>query len=395
MRSVVYPFDTPAGSDVDAEGVRLLAKAPMVCARMAGGQEVWLALGYQAVRQVLSDPRFSREAVARPGGPVTNQAGSNPELLVSMDPPRHTRIRALVAKAFSPRTVERLEPRVRELIGGLLDELEAHGAPVDLVRLLAEPLPIMVICELLGVPDADRAKIRQWAGVLISETAHTPEEIGAAIHQVNDYLAELITARRANPDTALISALIAVNDEGQHLSASELISNVQLLLIAGHETTVSQIGNSIVTLFQHPEQTTLLRNQPERLPAAVDELLRHSKLTTSTLPRVVTQDAQVGDTLIRAGEAVIPLIAVANRDPDAFPDPHRFDITRTGPVPHLGLGHGPHYCLGAQLARLELQLALGALIVRFPTLRPTVALTELDWKTGLSTRSLRALPVTW
>lgn len=282
MTSVVYPFDTPAGSDVDAEGVRLLAKAPM---------------------------------------------------LVSMDPPRHTRIRALVAKAFSPRTVERLEPRVRELIGGLLDELEAHGAPADLVRLLAEPLPIMVICELLGVPDADRAKIGQWAGVLISETAHTPEESGAAIDQVNDYLAELITARRANPDTALISALIAVNDEGQHLSASELISNVQLLLIAGHETTVSQIGNSIVTLFQHPEQITLLRKQPERLPAAVDELLRHSKLTTSTLPRVVTQDAQVG--------------------------------------------------------------ALGALITRFPTPRPAVELTELDWKTGLSTRSLRALPVTW
>jgi cytochrome P450 len=393
--SVDYPFDSPAGSDVDAEGLRLLAKAPLARARMAGGQQVWLALGYHAVRQVLSDPRFSREAAARPGGPVTNPAGSNPELLVSMDPPRHTRIRALVAKAFSLRTVERLEPRIREMVDGLLDDVAAHGMPADLVRLLAEPLPITVICELLGVPDADRAQIRRWAGTLIAETAYTPEEIGAAVGQANAYLADLIAQRRRNPDTSLISALIAVNDRGRHLSASELISNVQLLLMAGHETTVSQIGNSIVTLLHHPDQMKLIRDQPELVPRAVDELLRHSKLTTSTTPRVAIQDVPVGDTVIRSGEAVIPLIAVANRDPDAFPDPHHFDVTRTGPAPHLGLGHGPHYCLGAQLAKLELQLALGALLTRFPTLAPAVDLNELDWKTGLSTRSLHALPVTW
>jgi len=352
-------------------------------------------LGYQAVRQVLSDPRFSREAATRPGGPVTNPAGANPELLVSMDPPRHTRIRGLVAKAFSPRTVERLEPRIRELVDGLLDDVAAYGKPADLVRMLTEPLPIMVICELLGVPDADRAQIRQWAGTLIAETAYSAQEIAAAIGQVDAYLAELVAQRRRDPDAALISALIAVNDEGKHLSASELISNVQLLLIAGHETTVSQIGNSIVTLFRHPDQIPLLRDQPELLPRAVDELLRHSKLTTSTMPRVAVQDTLVAQTLIHAGEAVIPLIAVANRDPEAFPDPHLFDITRTGPAPHLGLGHGPHYCLGAQLAKLELQLALGALLTRFPTLAPAVDLDALQWKPGLSTRSLRSLPVTW
>ena len=392
--SVTYPFDTPAGSDVDAEGVRLLAEAPVARARMAG-QPVWLVLGYQAVRQVLSDPRFSREAAMRPGSPVTNPAGANPELLASMDPPRHTRIRALVARAFSPRTVERLEPRIREIVAGLLDDVVAQGKPADLVPLLAGPLPIMVICELLGVPDADRAQIREWAGILIAETAYTREEIAAAIGQVNSYLAKLITDRRANPDSALISALIEVNDEGRHLSPSELISNVQLLLIAGHETTVSQIGNSLVTLFQHPDQISLLHHHQELLPRAVDELLRHSKLISSTLPRVATEDALVGNTLVRAGEAVIPLIATANRDPNAFPDPHRFDITRTGPAPHLGLGHGPHYCLGAQLAKLELQLAIGGLLARFPTLRPAVDLDDLDWKPGLSTRSVRALPVTW
>ena len=394
MVSVVYPFDTPAGSDVEPEGLRLLAEAAMARAVMAG-QPVWLALGYQAVRQVLSDPRFSREAASRPGSPVTNQAGANRELLVSMDPPRHTRIRGLVAKAFSARTVERLEPRIRALMDGLLDEMQAHGKPANLVRMVAEPLPIMVICELLGVPDTDRARIRHWAGMLIAETAYSPEEIAAAVGQVNAYLAELIEQRRSNPDTALISALIAVNDQGQHLSPTELVSNVQLLLIAGHETTVSQIGNSMATLFQHPEQMALLRDQPALLPRAVDELLRHSKLVASTLPRVAIQDAMVGQTLVQAGEAVIPLIAVANRDPEAFPDPHRFDITRTGPAPHLGLGHGAHFCLGAPLAKLELQLALGALLARFPHLAPATDLNALQWKPGLSTRSLHTLPVTW
>jgi cytochrome P450 len=392
---VDYPFDTPAGSDVDAEGLRLLAKGPVARARMRGGQEVWLALGYQAVRQVLSDPRLSREATTRPGGPVSSLSSANPESLLSMDPPRHTRIRALVAKAFSPRTVEQLEPRIRELVDGLLDEMATHGPPADLVRLLAEPLPIMVICELLGVPVADRAQIRQWAGTLIAETAYTRDEIAAAVGQVNAYLADLIAQRRDSPDDALISALIAVNDQGQYLSPSELTTNVQLLLIAGHETTVSQIGNSMVTLFHHPEQMELMREQPELVPRAVDELLRHSRLLTSVALRVATQDVLVGDTIIHAGEGMIPVIAVANRDPEAFPDPHRFDITRTGPAPHLGLGHGPHYCLGAQLAKLELQLALGTLLTRFPTLAPAVDLNELNWKTGLVTRSLHTLPVTW
>jgi cytochrome P450 len=360
---------------------------------MGSGHEVWLALGYDAVRQVLIDQRFSREAATKPGSPVTNQAGSNPELLVSMDPPRHTQVRRLVAKAFSARTVERLEPRLRQLADGMLDDLAAAEQPADLVRLVAEPLPIMVICALLGVPDADRARIREWSGVLIAHTAYTPAEIGAAIQQVDAYLAELIAERRQRPDDALISALISVNDQGDHLSPSELISNIQLLLMAGHETTVSQIGNSVVTLFQHPQQADLLRERPELLPRAVDELLRHSRLTTSTMPRVAVEDVPLGGEVIRAGEAVIPLIAVANRDPAAFPDPHRFDITRTSPAPHVALGHGPHFCLGAQLARLELQVAIGSLLTRFPNLAPAVDLAELDWKTGLSTRSVQALPV--
>ncbi|TWP53566.1 cytochrome P450 [Lentzea tibetensis] len=359
------------------------------------GREVWLALGYDAVRQVLSDQRFSREAAAGPGSPLVNQAGANPQLLVSMDPPRHTRVRRLMANAFTPRMVDRLAPRVDELVSTLLTDFSRLAQPADLVRHFAEPLPIMVICELLGVPAEAQERIRGWAGVLIARTAYTPAEIGAAIKQVDGYLAALIEERRAAPDEALISALIAVNDEGGHLSPSELVSNVQLLLIAGHETTVSQIGNSLVTLFQHPAQWELLRSDPALLPQAVDELLRHSRLTSATMPRVAVADTPVGEVVVRAGEAVIPLITVANRDPSAYPSPEVFDITRAGPAPHVGLGHGPHFCLGAQLARLELRAALGGLLARFPGLAPAVPVDELEWKTGLSTRALHSLPVTW
>jgi cytochrome P450 len=392
--AVMFPFDTPPGADVDLEGVRLLAEGPVARAVM-DGQEVWLALGYHTVRQVLSDPRFSREAAARPDGPTVNRAANNPELLISMDPPRHTRIRSLMAKAFSSRMVALLESRISQITEGLLDELAVQDQPADLVEALAEPLPIMVICELLGVPLAERPKIREWAGVLIAHTAYTPAQIVEAIGQVDAYLDELIAARRQTPDNALISALIEANDEGGYLSPSELTSNVQLLLIAGHETTVNQIGNSIVTLFQHPEQTALLRKNPDLLPQAADELLRFSKLTTSTMPRITTEDVMLGDVVVQAGEGVIPLIAVANRDPAVFPDPHRFDITRTDPASHLGMGYGPHYCLGAQLARLELRVVIGALLARFPDLAPAVDIADLNWKTGLSVRTLHALPVTW
>jgi cytochrome P450 len=374
--------------------MRLLAEGPVARARMQD-HDVWLILGYDAVRQVLADSRFSREAATRPGAVGLNRATSNPELLVSMDPPRHTRIRRLMAGAFTPRRVADLQPRVVHLVDELLDEIEKQDKPVDLVRSLNGPLPVLVICELLGVPIADRSQIRHWAGIVIAATAYTPTEIVHAIAQVHKYLADLIAVRRADPDDALISALIAANDEGDYLTPRELVSNVQMLLIAGHETTVSQLGNSVVTLFQHPDQIALLVQRPELLPAAVDELMRHSRLLTAVSPRVATADVAIGDVVVRAGETVFPLIGVANRDPAAFPDPHRFDITRPSPATHLALGSGPHYCLGAYLANLELETALSRLFTRFPTLAPAVPIEDLEWKTGMPTRSVRALPVTW
>lgn len=391
---VTYPFATPAGADVEPEGVRLLTQGTVARAVMHG-HEVWLVLGYSAVRHVLSDPRFSREAAARPGGPVANPAGYNPELLTSMDPPRHTMARRLMAKAFSPSMVGRLQPRIQQLVDGLLADLAAHDRPADLVRLLAEPLPIMVICELLGVPTEDHPRFRHWASRLMADTAYPPADIAEAFAQLNAYLDDLIAQRRQAPDDALISSLVQANDQEQSLSPSELTSNLQLLLIAGHETTVNHIGNSLVALFRHPEQLTLLRAHPELLPQAVSELLRYSRLLSSALPRVATENTHVDGILIRAGDVVVPLIATANHDPDAFPEPQCLDITRASPAPHLAFGHGPHYCLGAHLAHLELQITLGSLLNQFPTLAPAVSLTDLQWKQGLATRGPHALPVTW
>jgi cytochrome P450 len=391
---VGYPLDTPVNADEDCEGLRLLEKGPLARA-LFQGRELWLALGYQAVRQVLSDPRFSREEATRPGGPVTNQTGANPALLLSMDPPRHTRIRHLMAKAFSPRTVADLEPRIEELVDGLLDELVAGPRPGDLVAALAAPLPILVICELLGVPVADRAKIRDWAGRLMAVNAYTPEQITEATGQIDAYLNELIEVKRAEPDDALISQLIAANDEGGHLSAAELTSNVQMLVVAGHETTVGQIGNFGYTLLRHPDQAALLAAHPGLLPQAVTELMRYCRLTDTATPRVAVADVDVCGVEVRAGEAVIPMLAAANRDPEAYPDPHRLDFTREGPAPHLGLGHGTHYCLGAPLAELELRIALGSLLSRFPTLAAAIDLADAQWRVGYSVRGLIALPVTW
>ncbi|MER6999436.1 cytochrome P450 [Streptomyces sp. NPDC000410] len=388
-----FPFDTVPGLDRVPEAERLLAQASVVRAR-SGDREVWLALGYRAVRQVLSDPRFSREAATRAGGPETIRSAADPELLTSMDPPRHHHVRRLMSGAFSPRQLQRLEPRIQGIVDELQDRFEP---PADFVRGLAEPLPVLVICELLGVPveDRDRDRIRAWAERLIARTAYPPEEIDDAVRQVRAYLNDLIHARRERPDDALISALVGLNDAEGHLSDSELTTNLQLLLMAGHETTVNQLGNSLITLFQHPEQIEALRLDPGLWPGAIEELLRHSMLTPSSLPRVTTEEADLDGTLIGAGEAVIPLTGVANRDPAAFTDPHRFDIRRTGPAPHLALGHGPHYCLGAHLTKLELRIALESVLKRFPTLTPAVEPSDIQWKEGLAVRTAKALPVTW
>ncbi|WP_181793031.1 cytochrome P450 [Streptomyces sp. WELS2] len=385
-----FPFTTPHHLDNEPEAEALLAQAPVVLATM-GPADVWLALSYKAVRQVLSDSRFSREAATLPGSPLKLSVAADPLLVSSLDGERHARLRKLMSQAFSPRMVDQLEPRVQSIVDALLDDLDPTA---DLVAGLCAPLPLMVICELLGVPYSEAEAIRRWTRRLFV-TDITPDELRAAQGEMQDWLADLVRQKRARPDDGLISAMVAANDEGDHLTEPELLANLEGLLIAGHETTVNQLGNSFLTLLRHPDQLALLRSAPDLVGPAVDELLRYSRLFTSAEVRVTTEPVELDGVELGAGQPVLPVIVAANRDPGVYPDPGRFDITREGPAAHLAFGHGPHFCLGAMLARREMRVAIGSVVKRYPGLRLAVDESELTYVPELVFRGLRELPVTW
>lgn len=385
-----FPFTTPRHLDNEPEAEALLAQAPVVLATM-GPADIWLALSHKAVRQVLSDSRFSREAATRPGSPLKLSVAADPLLITSLEGERHARVRRLMAQAFSPRMVDQLQPRVQGIVDSLLDSLEPTA---DLVAGLCAPLPLMVICELLGVPYADADAIRAWTRRLFV-TDITAEQLQTAQAEMQDWLADLVRHKRAQPDDGLISAMVAANDEGDHLTGAELLANLEGLLIAGHETTVNQLGNSLLTLLRHPDQLALLHSSPDLIGPAVEEMLRYSRLFTSAEVRVTTEPVLLEGVQLEANQLVLPVIVAANRDPGVYPDPGRFDITRQGPSAHLAFGHGPHFCLGAQLARREMGVAIGSLVRRHPDLRLAIDESELAYVEELVFRGLRTLPVTW
>jgi cytochrome P450 len=389
--TATFPFQTPPFLDNDPDADALLAEhGPVVAAKM-GPLDVWLALSHRAVRQVLTDNRFSREAATRPGGPMWSPVTSNPLMILSMDGKRHARVRKLMGQAFSARMVEQLEPRIQAIVDSLLDDL---SAPADLVDGLAVPLPTMVICELLGAPFSDHLDIRRWTRRIFSQTL-SPEELQAAQNDLGGYIAGLVHEKRANPDDKLISAMVAANDEGDYLTEEELLVNLVVLLIGGQDTTVGQLGNSFVTLLRHPDQFHKLQDDPSLIGTAIEELLRYTRLMPAGESRVTTEPVVLEGVELGTDAVALPMINAANRDPDAYPDPHRFDITREGPAPHLAFAHGPHFCLGAPLARMEMRVAITSTIKRFPGLRLTMEPEELAYDTGHVMRALKALPVTW
>lgn len=393
MTTWEYPIGDTRRLEMDPRYDEARASGPLVRVRMPYGGDAWLATGHAEVKLVLSDPRFSRA-----------QTGDAPRLLpepppsgsiLTMDPPEHTRQRRLVAKAFTQRRVEALRPRVQEIVDALLDDLERQGSPADLKKLLAEPLPITVICEVLGVPAEDRERFRALTDTVMSTTSFSSAEAQDAMGRFFGYLGALVAAKREHPADDLLSAMVLARDADDRLSEHELIWLGVALLIGGHETTLNQWANFGYVLLTNPRQLATLRQRPELIGPAVEELLRFVPLNTGSAFGVTAlQDVPFGDIVVRAGEVVIPDIAAANRDPRVFADPHALDLER-GEVPHVTFGFGAHHCIGAQLARLELRIALETLLRRFPNLALAVPASEITWREGALIRGVEALPVTW
>ncbi|MEV5280434.1 cytochrome P450 [Streptomyces sp. NPDC051994] len=370
---------------------KLRAAGPAHLVRTPAGGDVWLIVGHEEARAALGDPRLSKDwrAVAEEGY-VELPVSAN---MLETDPPHHTRLRKLVAREFTPRRIEALRPRVQEITDQLVATmLAAPDRTADLVDSLAFPLPMTVICELLGVPDLDQEAFRVLSNEAVAPTVND----NTAVREIGEYLVGLIEDKRCTrPADDLLSALIrARHEDGDQLSQDELIGMAFLLLVAGHETTVNLISNGVRVLLGHPGQLAALRADFTLIDAAIEELLRYEGPVETATYRFAREPVLIGDALIPAGAPVLVALASAGRDPDRYPDPDRFDIRRA-PQGHLAFGHGIHFCLGAPLARLEGAIALRTLLERTPDLQLAAEPAQLEWLPGMLIRGVRHLPVRW
>jgi len=381
---------------------RLRADGPVQRVLAPGGIPMWLVTSYADARALLADPRLSKDyAGVRELFPPGHAGQYNSPLAAHMlnsDPPAHTRLRRLVDQALTARAVSRLRPRIEQIADELLGGLPA-GPPVDLIGAYAVPLAITVICDLLGVPAADRSNFRAWSRAFVS--AVPPEVVRDAERSVTAYLTALTDAKRVSPSGDLLSDLVHISGQPGQLWPDELVRMAFLLLVAGFETTVSLIGNGVLSLLRNPGQLHLLRSEPALLPGAIEEFLRYEGPLHVATMRFTTEPVPVGDTEIPAEALVMISLLAANRDGARFADPDVLDITRQDPG-HLAFGHGIHYCAGAPLARLEGQIAIGRLLSRFPALTlpgeagepgRNAGAGELHWRGSLLMHSLSSLPV--
>ncbi|MCT6777591.1 cytochrome P450 [Streptomyces sp. CS7] len=369
---------------------KLRAEGPVHTVRTEHLERLWLIVGYEECRAALADQRLGKDWRPR-GGWKASEAQLNANML-ELDAPHHTRLRRLVVREFTARRIEALRPRVTEITDRLLDTMVPRGS-ADLVDALAFPLPMTVICELLGVPDIDRDAFRVLSNGIV---APTPEQRDAdPVGAMSAYLVDLIANKRRSPGDDLLSALIRATDEdGDSLSSAELVGMAFLLLVAGHETTVNLIANGVRALLDHPDQLALLRAEPGLIDGAVEEMLRYDGPVENATFRFAREPVTIGSTVIPRDAVVLVALASADRDPTRFPVPDTFDIRRE-PQGHLAFGHGAHYCLGAPLARMEARIAIGALLERCPGLVRDPSGGELDWLPGLLMRGTRGLPVRW
>jgi cytochrome P450 len=379
---------------------RLRAETPVHRVRLPGRQTAWLIARYDDVAAVLKDPRFikNRRAVQSP-----EQAAREPWIpaflkplnqnMLDLDEPDHTRLRVLVTKAFTPRLVEQMRGRVERLASDLLDRARERGH-MDLIRDYAIPVPTTVIAEMLGVPVEDRHRFQRWSSAVATAVPSWWSIFTAlpALWSFMRYIRKLVRARRQAPRDDLVTALVQAEEAGDQLSEDELLAMIFLLLFAGHETTVNLIGNGTLALLRHPDQLAKLRGEPGLIRSAVEELLRYDPPLMTASERFTREDMTVAGVTIPRGEMVYAAIASANRDERQFADPDTLDITRE-PNRHLTFGLGAHFCVGAALARMEGQIAIGTLLRRTSELHLAVPPEALRWRRGLVLKGMRGMPV--
>ncbi|KJK59437.1 cytochrome P450 [Saccharothrix sp. ST-888] len=391
------PFDFAEALDFDPTLRQLLNDEPVARIRLPYGEgEAWLVTGYDDVRTVTTDRRFSRSAVIGRDFPrMTPEPIVQAEAINVMDPPASSRLRSLVSKGFAPAHIERMQLRTRHVVGELLDRMAEHGTPADLMEHLAGPLPLITICEVLEIPDADRSQLRAHARTMMDVGADNRADAVRAKADLRAYFAELTAQRRRNPGEDLISALATARDGAEILDEQELTVMAMVLLITGQDTTTYEIGNLAYTLLTRPDVLARLRETPELLPQAINELLRFIPFRKGVgIPRVATEDVELSGVKIRAGDIVHVSYLTANRDGRKFDRPDELDLDRTTPS-HMTFGWGGHHCLGAPLAATELEVALGMLLERFPRLTLAKPAEEVQWNTSSIWRYPLALPVAW
>ncbi len=387
MRRDRFDPDAELGRIRDGEGIRKLT-TPF-------GLEAWIVARYADVRHVLGDGEaFSNAMAFRPAQDPRSpeeQARARAGNLLGTDPPEHTRLRRMLTPEFTVRRMKRLEPRIVQIVDEHLDALEQVGPPADLVPTFALPIPSLVICELLGVPYADREAFQHRTARQLDLSLPIEERMRLG-REGRAYMDTLVAAAKADPGEDMLGML--VREHGDELTDDELGGIGNLLLIAGHETTSNMLGLGTLALLRNPDQLAVVRDDPEAVGPAVEELLRWLSIVHSGVIRTAKRDVEIAGRTIPAGGLVICSLPVANRDPELVADPERLDVTRGAPG-HLAFGHGVHHCLGAPLARMEMRIAFPALLRRFPRLAPAVPFEEVPFRAFHFIYGLQALPVTW
>jgi cytochrome P450 len=396
----VVELDTDFFADPYSLYAQLRVENPVARARTPVGLPVWLVTRYDDARRALNDPRLAKDAAGfaraleRHPLPPGRQAVFAQELsrhMLSSDPPDHTRLRKLVSRAFTMRAIAGMRPRIEAIAAGLADQMAAGPPEVDLLDAFAFPLPMSVICDLLGVPDAERATFRRWSNTLLSSDGDGAGRTAAGMAMAQ-YLTALVAEKRARPADDMLSAIVAASEDADRLSADETVSMAFLLLVAGHETTVNLIGNGVLALLRHPDRLAELRADPELIPQAVEEFLRYDGPVNLATFRHTTEPVDIGGVAIPPGEVVLVALASADRDPDHYPAADDLDLNRDA-AGHLAFGYGLHHCLGAPLARLEGEVAFRTLLARFPDLALAVEPDQLSWRSSILMRGLTRLPV--